>query len=88
VPEVRRLLAASHVALPAGGLIVIHDALINADKSGPLPVAEYSAMLMHSTEGKCYSVSELEGFLLTCGFVSIQHRANAADRSVMTAMKP
>jgi hypothetical protein len=25
--------------LPAGGLIVIHDAHINAEKTGPLPVA-------------------------------------------------
>ena len=41
--EVRDLLARSHEALPADGLIVIHEAFINADKTGPKAVAEYSA---------------------------------------------
>jgi len=41
-PVVRQLIAASFAALPAGGLIVIHDAFLNAAKDGPLHVAEYS----------------------------------------------
>ena len=34
---VERLLHASARALPAGGLIVVHEAFLNADKTGPLP---------------------------------------------------
>ena len=36
---VRRLLQASARALPAGGLVVVHEAFLNADKTGPLHIA-------------------------------------------------
>ena len=38
----------------AGGLLVVHDAHLNDEKTGPLPVAAFSCLLMHSTEGRCY----------------------------------
>lgn len=57
--RVRRILAASFGALPSGGWLVDHDAHINADKTGPLPIARYSVLLAHSTWGKCWSVREL-----------------------------
>lgn len=85
---VRRLLTASFDALPGGGLLVIHDAHINADKTGPLHVAEYSALLMHSTEGKCYSITEMETYLGEIGFNAVKLTATAAARSVITAQKP
>ena len=88
VPEVRQLVAASFGALKPGGVLIIHDAFINADKSGPLPVAAYSALLMHSTQGKCYSTAEYEEFLVTAGFGEFQFQTTAADRGVMTARKP
>jgi hypothetical protein len=87
VPEVRRLLAASHRALPPGGLLVIHDAFINATKTGPLPVAEYSALLMHSTQGKCYSEAEYAALLREAGFEPGRYFPTAADRGAMTALK-
>jgi acetylserotonin N-methyltransferase len=48
---VRKLLAKSHAALPAGGSLLVHDVHINAEKTGPLHAAEYSALLMNITEG-------------------------------------
>ena len=87
VSDVKRLLARSFAALPPGGLVVIHDAHLDAAKSGPLPVASYSALLMHSTEGRCYSVAEMAAFLSECGFVEPTQVATAADRSVVTARK-
>jgi predicted O-methyltransferase YrrM len=86
--DVRRLLARSAASIRPGGLVVIHEAFVNADKTGPLPVAEYSALLMHSTQGKCYAVSEYEAFLSEAGFEAITHRDTAADRGVMTALAP
>jgi hypothetical protein len=85
--EVRQLLAKSAAALPVGGMIIIHDAHINADKSGPLPVAAYSALLMTITAGKCYSEKEMAGYLANAGFESIAYAPTAADRSVITARK-
>ena len=87
-PLVQKLLAKSVEALPSGGLIVIHDAHINAEKTGPLPVAAYSALLMNITEGKCYSVAEMQGCLTRAGFGDFHFAETAADRSVLTAKRP
>ncbi|OPF70132.1 hypothetical protein VT50_0236905 [Streptomyces antioxidans] len=86
--QVRGLLAASYAALEPGGWIVDHDAHINADKTGPLPAAEYSVMMMHGTQGKCWAVSELSVLLADSGFVDIRHQDTTSDRSVVIARKP
>jgi cyclopropane fatty-acyl-phospholipid synthase-like methyltransferase len=87
VVETKQLLAISHKALAKRGLLVIHDAFINADKTGPLPVAEYSALLMHSTQGKCYSVGEYADLLREAGFEPGAYEDTAADRGFMVAMR-
>jgi acetylserotonin N-methyltransferase len=85
--EVRQLLAASHAALPAGGLLVIHDAFVNETKTGPLHVAEYSTLLMHSTQGKCYSVTEYAELLRESGFQPGPYHDTVAARGFMTAIR-
>lgn len=87
VPEVRALLRASHQALPAGGLLVIHDAFINEEKNGPLHVAEYSCLLMHSTRGKCYSTGEYADLLKEAGFTPGEYVDTRVGRGFMTARK-
>ena len=87
VPRVESLLAKSFAALPSGGKIVIHDAHINASKTGPLPVAAYSALLMTIAEGKCYSEAEMNEYLRNAGFTDPKYATTAADRSVITALK-
>ena len=88
VPVVTRLLTASASALTPGGLIVIHDAHLNEDKTGPLTVASYSALLMHATEGRCYAVSEMRSLLQDAGFTDVGFVETAGDRSVVTAIRP
>jgi hypothetical protein len=88
VPVVERLLEASFAALAPGGQLVIHDAHLNEDKSGPLHVAEYSVLLMHSTEGRCYGTGEMSAFLRKAGFRDPKFALTAAARSVITADKP
>jgi predicted O-methyltransferase YrrM len=85
---VRRILGACFHALPRGGWLVDHDAHVNADKTGPLPIARYSVLLAHSTRGKCWSVGELEVLLHDAGFRGIVHREVGPDRSVVLARKP
>lgn len=87
VHDVRRLLAASHATLPAGGLLVIHDAFINAARDGPIPVAEYSALLMHASQGKCYATSEYEALFDEVGFIDARYEDTVADRGVMIARR-
>ena len=87
VPQVQHLIRKSFESLPQGGLIIIHDAHLNADKSGPLPVAEYSALLMNVSEGRCYSVLETESCLQNAGFRDFKFIPTALARSVITARK-
>ena len=88
VEKVRPLLAASFRALTPGGTLIVHDCHLNADKTGPLPVAKYSALLMSVTEGKCYSVGEMETLLSEAGFRDVHYEPTTADRSIVTARKP
>lgn len=85
---VRALLGRSFAALRPGGLLIIHDAFINSDKSGPLPVAAYSALLLHSTQGKCHSIGEYKTYLAAAGFGAVTYEPTAADRGRMLAHKP
>ena len=86
-PVVRQLIRKSFDALAPGGMIVIHDAFLNASKTGPLHVAEYSVLLMHSSEGRCYSTREMERYLTDAGFRDATYRDTVAARGVMTATK-
>jgi predicted O-methyltransferase YrrM len=87
VKEVRELLRVSYEALPAGGLLVIHDAFINEAKDGPAHVAEYSCLLMHSTKGKCYSVGEYAALMAEAGFTPGGYAETRVGRGFMTGVK-
>ncbi|QDT60211.1 Carminomycin 4-O-methyltransferase [Stieleria bergensis] len=86
-PEVEKLLDRCADALKPGGLLVVHEAFIHDDKSGPLPVAEYSALLMNITQGKCYSVAEYADLLAQRGFTCTGLEPTIADRGFFTATK-
>jgi hypothetical protein len=85
VSEASALLRKAAAALPAGGLLLIHDAFINDAKTGPLPVAEYSALLMNITQGKCYSPAEYAEILKGAGFEAGAYQDTVADRGFMFA---
>jgi len=87
VPTVKDLVQRSFTALEPGGMLIVHDAHLNDEKTGPLHVAEYSVMLMHACEGRCYSTAEMRDYLVEAGFTNVMFRDTAAARSVMTALK-
>jgi len=86
-PEVRNLCAKAAEALETGGLLIIHEAFIHDDKTGPLPVAEYSALLMNICQGKCYTPAEYGDVLVELGFELGPYVDTIADRGFMTAVK-
>ena len=86
-PEVRTLIGKSYAALPVGGRLLIHQAFINAEKTGPLHVAEFSAFMMMITRGKCYSVNEMRSYLSNAGFAWDGVHPTAVGRSVMVARR-
>jgi predicted O-methyltransferase YrrM len=85
--QCRHLLARSHEALAAGGLVIVHDAFLNREKTGPLHVAEYSVLLAHFTEGQCWSVGETERMLADSGFEDPVLSEVGAERSALVARK-
>jgi SAM-dependent methyltransferase len=87
-PEVVELLSKSYDSLPPGGRVAIHDAHVNEKKDGPLEVARFSVLLMHSTEGKCYSVAEINSMLSGLGFIAAEFIPTVAYRSLIVATKP
>ena len=86
-PEVRLLLEKAAEALPPGGLLIVHEAFIDDDKTGPLPVAEYSALLANITQGKCYTPGEYGAIMKEVGFEVGSYRETIADRGFMTALR-
>jgi len=88
IPTNQRLLEKSFAALPPSGLIVVHDRHLNREKTGPLRIAAHSVFMMASTQGRCYSVAEIEDLLAATGFRDPEYREVILDYSIITARKP
>jgi hypothetical protein len=86
-PEVKTVLLNSYRNLTPGGIVIIHDAHLNARKTGPLSVAEYSVLLMFLSEGKCYSVGEMKEVMRETGFKNIEYRSTILNRSIVIGEK-
>ena len=87
LPEVERLLQKTADSMDSGSLLVLHEAFLREDKSGPLPVAEYSVLLATITQGRCYAPGEYGSILQGLGFDVGPYRDTIADRGFMTAIK-
>jgi 3-hydroxy-5-methyl-1-naphthoate 3-O-methyltransferase len=85
---VQQIIGRSYDALRPGGWIIDYDMHLNADKSGPLPVARYSALLLHATEGQSWSVTEIAAFMADAGFVNVNERPCGVDRTAILGQKP
>jgi 3-hydroxy-5-methyl-1-naphthoate 3-O-methyltransferase len=83
--DCRRLLAKSVAALPHGGRLLIHDMLLDDDKSGPLWAAEYSVLLTTVTQGRLYSAAEIGSWLVDLGMRIMDRGPTALGRSVLIA---
>jgi hypothetical protein len=84
----RRRVAGAEVSAAASGRG--HDpppTHADAPKNDPLHVGEYSVLLMHSSDGRCYSTMEMAESLADAGFRDVADRDTAAARGVMTATK-
>ncbi|HSD00732.1 MAG TPA: methyltransferase [Gaiellales bacterium] len=86
VPEVTSVIELSFGALPANGWIVDYD--VHGGGRGDPSAAAFSALLMHSTEGRCYSVAEVDGLMRRAGFVDVEVRRTIGDRSAVCARRP
>jgi 3-hydroxy-5-methyl-1-naphthoate 3-O-methyltransferase len=85
--DCRRLLAKSVAALPHVGRLLIHDMLLDDDKSGPLWAAEYSVLLTTVTQGRLYSAAEIGSWLADLGMRIVDRGPTALGRSVLIASR-
>ena len=85
-PEVRSICTKAAAALESGGLLIIHEAFIHDDKTGPLPVAEYSALLMNICRANA-TPAEYGAVLAELNFEVGDYHDTIADRGFMTAVK-
>ncbi|WP_017603259.1 methyltransferase [Nocardiopsis alkaliphila] len=86
----RELLDKCYRALPAGGLIVISELLVDDDRSGPLEAALMSMNMLVGTPGRNYAVGEYRSWLEDAGFTRtrvVSFHAPGAN-GVVLARKP
>ena len=85
IPEIRLLLQKASSALELGGWLVVHEAFLREAKDGPLPVAEYSALLMHITQGRCYAPGEIQSAANDLPLAWKEFQPTIADRGWLAA---
>ena len=66
-----RLLAKAHAALPMGGRIFIHEALLNDSGVGPPTISTFSLLMLLGTQGRQFTYAELAKLLTEAGFEDI-----------------
>jgi len=86
-PEISKIIQKSASTIEKGGRLVIHQAFLNDEKSGPIEAAEYSTLLMHITRGRCYSRAELIPILQEAGFRIEKRGSTLANRGYLTATR-
>jgi hypothetical protein len=78
----------SFAALPPGGRIYAHEALLSDAGDGPLTVALFSMHMLIRTEGKQLSASELRALLEQAGFTRVSVTPTCGYYSLVTGTRP
>jgi len=87
VPQCRQLVQKSAAALPPGGRLLIHDAFLHDDHSGPLYPALFSVALMVITEGRNYSGAEYKSWMREAGLSPGEPIPTLVHSSVLVGTK-
>ena len=78
-------------ALMPGGLLLVHDFILNTSKDGPeFPALFALNMLVGTDRGRSYSDKEITSMLERAGLTEITHHSIRApnDSSILSAIKP
>jgi SAM-dependent methyltransferase len=72
-PTNRALLAKAFAALPPGGLVIVAELLLDADRTGPVPAALMGMnMLVETVAGRNYADVEYAGWMTGAGFTDVR----------------
>lgn len=85
--KIRLLLRRIHAALPAGGALLIAEALLEEDASGPVHAQMQSLNMLICTEGRERSAAEYRALLEECGFSDVEARRTGAPLDAVLAVR-
>jgi len=83
----KRLAQSAYDTLPTGGQILLHEILLDEDKSGPLMAACFSVTMLVYEKGKQYTFGELSDMLTAAGFSDCREIPSFGYYSVVAATK-
>jgi len=83
----RLLVEKSFHGLELGGRILLHEALLDDDKTGPFGIAAFNMAILAWTEGQQYSSHELTEMLTEAGFGNVQITPALYPFSIIEAKK-
>ena len=84
----RRLARTAFESLEPGGMVFLHEMLLDETKDGPLLVACFSINMLLYEHGKQYTLSELRAFLEEAGFEDVAAVPSFGYYSLVSARKP
>lgn len=73
--------------MPTGGGVLLVEALLYEDGSGPLTAQLYSLNMLVQTEGRERSAAQYAALLAAAGFSDIQHRFTGKIYDAVLARK-
>lgn len=85
----RSLLRRSFEALNPGGRLLVHEFLLDDDKTAPVTAAIFAVhMLVMTQGGRAYSGSEIGAWMDDAGFSGVEVKKVSDDTAVVSARKP
>lgn len=78
----------SYEMLPSGGRIYLHEMLLDDTRDGPLAATAMSMRMLVATQGKQFTLGELDELLKECGFEEVSVTSTASYFSLVSATKP
>ena len=84
----RALLTKIHTILNENGMIILHEGIIDQNRTAPMDRALFAInMLVNTERGDCYTFEEMHSWLLDAGFSEIQAVDCFEQPSLITARK-
>ena len=84
----RMLIGKAHEALNAGGELIVHEFMVQEDRTGPLQATLFAVhMLVMTGVGRTYSAEEIVSWLTDAGFLDVRVQKISDDTSVVRGRK-
>lgn len=88
-PQSQRLVARSYDALNPGGRLVVHDFILDDDRTGPPFAALFSLDMLISTDGgDTYAQSDIRGWMGAAGFSRFEQMDTGTGTTFIIGHKP